>query len=161
MENLKFRVFDENINDFYYSNQFDYCSHGEDRQAVFNCDDKGNLIVTVHTQERPVGSTKKYVLNDIEQFIGISDDNKQEIYKNDIILLDSDDGFYLCQVVFGEIEDWLTGFYLKKLKELEINLYPDYGKDLEFFKTYNPEKKSFIVIGNIHENSELLENIEE
>lgn len=78
----------------------------------------------------------------IEQFTGLKDKNGKEIYEGDIIR----DGSSVYQVLFGQYEDGLSqqvgiGFYLEQTNG--------------FFQPLCQNNK-FTILGNIHENPELL-----
>ena len=103
---------------------------------------------------------------ELMQFTGSYDDNKKEIYVGDIMLCDTEDGPCLYQIKFGTTSDdnILTSFYFDFIRSLDSYVdssNPDENdgneKDIELYTKYNPEDKSFIVIGNIYQNPELLE----
>lgn len=73
----------------------------------------------------------------VEQFTGLKDSNGDDIYENDLVLLDPDDPPY--QVIFDEGKFELSNDYL--------GLVYDLGE----------EYMDCEIIGNIHENPELLE----
>ena len=74
---------------------------------------------------------------DLEQFTGLKDSNGDDIYENDLVLHDSDNSPY--QVIFDEGKFGLSNDYL--------GLVYDLGE----------EYMDCEIIGNIHENPELLE----
>ena len=74
---------------------------------------------------------------DLEQFTGLKDSNDDDIYENDLVLLDPDDSPY--QVIFDEGKFELSNDYL--------GLVYDLGEEYMDCK----------IIGNIHEDKELLE----
>lgn len=73
----------------------------------------------------------------VEQFTGLKDSNGDDIYENDLVLLDPDDQPY--QVIFDEDKFELSNDYL--------GLVYDLGKEF----------MDCVIIGNIHENPELVE----
>ena len=108
----------------------------------------------------------EYQAVELMQFTGSYDDNKKEIYVGDIMLCDTEDGPCLYQIKFGTTSDEniLTSFYFDFIRLLDCYVdssNPDENdgneKDIELYTEYNPEDKSFIVIGNIYQNPELLE----
>lgn len=74
---------------------------------------------------------------DLEQFTGLKDSNGDDIYENDLVLLDPDDPPY--QVIFDEGKFELSNDYLGLVYDL------------------SEEHMGCEIIGNIHENPELLE----
>ena len=72
------------------------------------------------------------------QFTGLLDKNDVEIYEGDIVQIDDMGDFWLAEIIFHE------SCFVYKSK----NLYW-HGETIESLKTE--------IIGNIHENSELLE----
>ena len=99
------------------------------------------------------------------QFTSTFDDDGTGIYEGDIIFSENEDGFCLFLVKFGENEKLpetvFTSFYLKHLKCFEF-LYEEEASSendettTEFVNKYNPDHKSFVIIGNKYENPELL-----
>ena len=72
-----------------------------------------------------------------EQYTGLKDSNGDDIYENDLVLLDPDDPPY--QVIFDEGKFELSNDYLGLVYDL------------------SEEHMDCEIIGNIHENPELLE----
>ncbi|KZU93891.1 Phage protein [Lactiplantibacillus plantarum] len=77
---------------------------------------------------------------DVEQFTGLKDASGDEIYENDLVLLDPDDPPY--QVIFDEGKFELSNDYLRLVYDLSEEFM-----DCE-------------IIGNVHKNPELLEDNE-
>ncbi|MCT2882933.1 YopX family protein [Lentilactobacillus buchneri] len=73
----------------------------------------------------------------VEQFTGLKDKNGDDIYENDLVLLDPDDPPY--QVIFDEGKFELSNDYLKLVYDL------------------SEEYMDCEIIGNIHEDKDLLE----
>lgn len=73
----------------------------------------------------------------VEQFTGLKDSNGDDIYENDLVLLDPDDPPY--QVIFDEGKFELSNDYLRLVYDL------------------SEEHMDCEIIGNIHENPELVE----
>ena len=124
---------------------------------------KGNVVYLISKYLRLVAYLDE---TELMQFTGSYDDNKKEIYVGDIMLCDTEDGPCLYQIKFGTTSDdnILTSFYFDFIRSLDCYVdssNPDENdgneKDIELYTKYNPEDKSFIVIGNIYQNPELLE----
>ncbi len=107
---------------------------------------------------------------DIElmQFTGGYDDNKAEIYIGDIIFSENEDGFCIFLAEYGEYEKMpetiFGAYYLKPLKHFDFLYEKEEWSEndkttTEFVNKYNPDHKSFVIIGNKYENPELLEEI--
>lgn len=76
----------------------------------------------------------------VEQFTGLKDSNGDDIYENDLVLLDPDDPPY--QVIFDEGKFELSNDYLGLVYDL------------------SEEHMDCEIIGNIHEDKDLLEEDE-
>lgn len=93
---------------------------------------------------------------EIEQFIGVKDKNDKEIYEGDILKVKGYDGFfdlqgyYFTAVVFYQKS--IAAFVYANRPELDIGLKFDYER--------NGVKRDIEIIGNIHENVELLNESE-
>lgn len=123
----------------------------------------------------------KFEFSDLEnfelmQYTGVNDSLGTEIYEDDFIIEMSEDGdYYLKFVGFGcddrEYTSILKGF--KITKEIQLNLYFDenkfQGKHAYLIEKYNLKIQKSIcdewidyqVVGNIHQNPELLELFKE
>lgn len=106
----------------------------------------GDLLHGYNFFDCIVGATEEYAAIEwwqaiqqgaAEQFTGLKDSNGDDIYENDLVLLDPDDQPY--QVIFDEGKFELSNDYL--------GLVYDLGE--EFMDCE--------IIGNIHDNPELLE----
>ncbi len=100
---------------------------------------------------------------------GPKDLKAEKIFLGDILVVDSEDGIFLCEVVenIGEkaVEAVVGGYLFRNIRELDIDCSSDNeeeweGKDLEQFKEYIGDFHFIRVVGNRYENPELLENTE-
>ena len=137
MREIKYRAWDENQKCFHYSDNL-RCSVLED----------GNYWFVGDWSEHPDyfldGDTTSIP---IEQYTGLKDINGKEIYEGDIMQSDTEikmivvAGHYQTFVDDWGVPHYSTGFALKFTDE---SGYSDFGSSLE-------------IIGNIHDNPELLE----
>ncbi|MEE8823473.1 MAG: YopX family protein [Lentilactobacillus sunkii] len=114
---IKFRIWDKK-------------EHVMDVPIAIGFDDSGKIDSV---------STYKYLWGDkflLEQFTGLKDSNGDDIYENDLVLLDPDDPPY--QVIFDKGKFELSNDYLGLVYDL------------------SEEHMDCEIIGNIHENPELL-----
>ena len=98
------------------------------------------------------------VLEDtVGQFTGLKDENGKEIYEGDIIEFSYDEfiGNFDTKVAKGTIE-FTNGTFLIKTFEIEGKKVKDTDNE-EWFLLYTVNTCTLKVIGNVHENLELLE----
>ena len=98
------------------------------------------------------------VLEDtVGQFTGLKDENGKEIYEGDIIEFSYDEfiGNFDTKVAKGTIE-FTNGTFLIKTFEIEGKKVKDTDNE-ECFLLYTVNTCTLKVIGNVYENSELLE----
>ena len=100
------------------------------------------------------------VLEDtVGQFTGLKDENGKEIYEGDIIEFSYDEfiGNFDTKVAKGTIE-FTNGTFLIKTFEIEGKKVKDTDNE-ECFLLYTVNTWTLKVIGNVHENLELLEGV--
>lgn len=100
------------------------------------------------------------VLEDtVGQFTGLKDKNGKEIYEGDIIEFSYDEfiGNFDTKVAKGTIE-FTNGTFLIKTFEIEGKKVKDTDNE-EWFLLYTVNTWTLKVIGNVHENLELLEGV--
>ena len=93
----------------------------------------------------------------VGQFTGLKDENGKEIYEGDIIEFSYDEfiGNFDTKVAKGTIE-FTNGTFLIKTFEIEGKKVKDTDNE-EWFLLYTVNTCTLKVIGNVYENSELLE----
>lgn len=133
MRKLKFRVWDKNLNRY-------------DIHAMTLClDDDGNLFIPGYD------NAKRYI---IEQFTSLCDRNGKEIYEGDIVICkarnDKEDkrriGQNYISEVFWDVDGWFV--HDSPLCDSPLGMFDN-----------TPSRRpiaSIEVIGNIHENGDLL-----
>lgn len=137
MRELKFRVYDK-VNER-------YCT-GIGIQGIFSSITRNN------------GEPSEIVLNsalssqyDIEQYTGLKDKNGKEIYENDLIKCYTQEGYPVGKVIYSET--WT---------EYEIVGYDKETKREYSLEHFGIATNGYLeVIGNIHENKELLNGYRE
>lgn len=100
------------------------------------------------------------VLEDtVGQFTGLKDENGKEIYEGDIIEFSYDEfiGNFDTKVAKGTIE-FTNGTFIIKTFEIEGKRVKDTDYE-EWFLLYTVNTGTLKVIGNVHENLELLEGV--
>lgn len=118
--------------------------NGQDREYDYNAQnisfyDRDEDSITLF---RHVERDKPDVI--LEQCTGLKDRNGKLIYEGDIVLLSDNNKNY--QVFFDEE----TGQFKVKMPYMS-------GYEVLNFEIYQPSSSLFTVVGNIHENPELLE----
>ena len=133
---IKFRVWHNTLNKFLTSDEW-YLGLDGELMFVNIYDDCG---------PNPVAAPNLYV---IQQFTGLTDKNGKDIYEGDIIAIVMQDGSYL------EVKE----VNFTKTKNHECYGHNNYGDSTivgYYFRGYHGGPDSYTIIGNIHENPELL-----
>nr|DAJ84099.1 MAG TPA: YopX protein [Caudoviricetes sp.] len=134
MRELKFRAWDNLEKD--YLNEEDMAINNLNNIFIFEIYDKNDTDLW-YTRLLPDPDNKRYV---IEQYTGLKDKNGTEIYEGDVVKVEGDGEIYRVE--------WIrSGFGLEP--RYNSPRYPVLG-NVEL-------RKKIEVIGNIHENPELLE----
>lgn len=110
-------------------------------------------IYTEHDFFDDTWTTAEYIA--IEQYTGLKDKNGKEIYEGDIVKY-SLNREYIGQIVFDFVGD-SGGYYVEKHYGWGIHR-DDYNESLGDFADDDMRCGLVEVIGNIHENPELLES---
>lgn len=131
MREIKFRAFDKKVKRMFTPTMLDF-HHTVREQGMVN-------VWHQHSQVSDDGEWKDHENIELMQFTGLKDKNGVEIYENDILSL-----------VYGSIN--MIG-YVKLEDSGEWILYKDKGNYLSVHSNIDRIK----IIGNIHENPELLE----
>lgn len=134
MREIKFRVWDNLEKD--YLNEEDIAIDNLGNIFIFEIYDKNDTDLW-YTRLLPDPDNKRHV---IEQYTGLKDKNSTEIYEGDIIKVEGDAEIYRVEWIY-------SGFGLEP--RYNSPLYPILG-NVKLCKKIE-------VIGNIHENPELLE----
>lgn len=113
----------------------------------------------IQTDEKEYGEYVKYFITDentIGQYTGLHDKNGKEIYEGDVIEFSYDvfTGNFDTKVGRGTIEFIDGAFYIKPF-EIEGKKIKDIDNE-EWFLLYTVNIDTLEVIGNVHENLELL-----
>lgn len=149
MRTIKFRG--KCVADSKYAGQWVYGGYSEPQE---DCKQNEGLI-TVYLGG---SSTCKYhvIPNTVGQFTGLHDKNGKEIYEGDIVYSEFEDGSNGSSLVgwnkkqscFGVMDEYA---YRSKLEGFE---YPEFQNHVML--AFMRDAKLFEVIGNIHDNPELL-----
>lgn len=140
MRELKFRVWDNLEKD--YLNEEDIAIDNLGNIFIFERYDNNDSDLW-YTRLLPDPNSKRHV---VEQYTGLKDKNGREIYEGDIVsvrdnpvAVEDEEG--VCCVAWSSV---LAGFILK-------------GSDAYKFDEQSLSDLKLIIIGDIHENPELLE----
>ena len=133
MNNIKFRAYVHELDEIC---EVDEISYNEDGKFDIGIDGYADLFTSDEC--------------DIEQFIGLLDKNGKEIYEGDIVK-DNDEGYLIVK-------------YCNDNASYILNLYMcDERGVYKRVETYNfddfIDNSNFEVIGNIHENKELMKGL--
>ncbi|WP_270561492.1 YopX family protein [Bacteroides cellulosilyticus] len=83
----------------------------------------------------------------VNQFTGLRDMNKREIYEDDILKVYIGQGMYELRKVYW----WQGSYWIKR-----VMTHGFYGKELQMLSYYFINEIKVKVIGNIHDNPELI-----
>ena len=142
MRKIKFRAWDEGSNRMIFQHDMN-CVRGN-KEYYFSLYEES--VELLHYDE----DYSAYVNCDAElmQYIGLKDSNKNEIYKGDIVKIED----YFGDDIIGRViyDETTAGYVFHK------------GNERNYFQmTLDLESYVYYVIGNIYENTELLEEVME
>ena len=142
MRKIKFRAWDEGSNRMIF--QHDMNCVTENKEYYFSLYEES--VELLHYDE----DYSAYVKCNAElmQYIGLKDSNKNEIYKGDIVKIED----YFGDDIIGRViyDETTAGYVFHK------------GNERNYFQmTLDLESYVYYVIGNIYENTELLEEVME
>ena len=111
----------------------------QDRENVFLCPDGELMVLVDYVYNTNMESCSRHFLVDtIEQCTGLKDKNGKLIYENDFVRMRG-----------------LTDVYIIKWVQESCEFIAQYTKNSNIIKHWY-DIKEFEIIGNIHENSDLL-----
>lgn len=142
MREIKFRAWDKENGEMIYSDK-EYM----DYQFVVN--DNTVVCINVEDYDDSFGytQTSSCELDNIMQYTGLKDKNGKEIYEGDIVKIDGE----FRDKEIGKVE-WIDNQANYLITWIKIGC-----KCAETFGNIEYTRNQFEVIGNIHENPELLE----
>lgn len=153
MREIKFRAWDKAQNKMLNVIEMDWEPHGTDEHGNFKRE-----VCYVRAQNiNDYGDVEHYVTFEeikelkFDQYTGLCDSNGKEIYEGDIVHVDSglDDGFN-DEIIWGDKDEY-PAFDLKKHAI-------DYGSNA-LNEIISAGFETIKIIGNIHENPEILEEV--
>jgi uncharacterized phage protein (TIGR01671 family) len=116
------------------------------RELRFRAWDKAEKCLVYN----PLNSPEEYPLNECEQFTGLRDRNGVEVFEGDVISIENAMGKKSIGIV-----EFTDGCFDVRIKDSFI-----FGRMRDYLKCFTINRAAE-VIGNVHENSELLDVIEE
>lgn len=128
---IKFRAWDKETNKYFEPTYQSYMGRLEELTIALS----GRL--QKRTCRGVAGESTFHGRYVVEQYTGLKDSNGDDIYENDLVLLDPDDPPY--QVIFDEGKFELSNDYLGLVYDL------------------SEEHMDCEIVGNVHEDQELLE----
>lgn len=134
MREIKFRAYDKKENEMFYSSMYQ-----EKTSMAYGL---SNFL-----------SECSDIEDTLMQYTGLKDKNDTEIYKDDLL---QDDKDRLFQIVEDDRISH-TGYLMCCIKNKSEKDHIQIGRFYEFYSWLYPDN-SLEIIGNIYENSELIEN---
>ncbi|HHZ70842.1 MAG TPA: hypothetical protein EYN67_18695 [Flavobacteriales bacterium] len=148
MRELKFRAFDSRNNEMVYSNGTD----------CFYVNTKGVLFMYAIPKSESGLETIYHKSYDVDQFTGLTDKNDVDIYEGDIVKSESNKHYWLSVVSTDNGKGGNTNLYAM---EFCNNVTSCEFEEVYTYERQNSKRRNDIntrmeIIGNIHQNPELL-----